>query len=74
MSAAFLEQVATAWYNFSKFVHVLHNEQDYRQAVELLESLIDVVGENEQHPLASLDGINRYFNRKIRGYACTGDY
>ena len=29
-------------------------EQDYEQAVELLDSLIDVVGENENHPLASL--------------------
>ncbi len=32
----------------------LHNEHDYEQAVELLDSLIDVVGENENHPLASL--------------------
>lgn len=49
-----LEQIAPAWSNFSQFVHVLHDEQDYRQAVELLDSLIDVVGENERHPLASL--------------------
>ncbi len=27
---------------------------DYEQAVELLDSLIDAVGENENHPLASL--------------------
>ena len=54
MSAVFLEQITPAWSNFSQFVHVLHNEQDYQQAVELLDSLIDVVGENEQHPLASL--------------------
>jgi HTH-type transcriptional regulator/antitoxin HigA len=32
----------------------LHNEQDYEQAVELLDSLIDVVGENKSHSLASL--------------------
>ena len=54
MSAVFLEQITPAWNSFSKFVHVLHNEQDYEQAVELLDSLIDVVGENESHPLASL--------------------
>jgi HTH-type transcriptional regulator/antitoxin HigA len=36
------------------FIHVLHNEQDYQQAVELLDNLIDIVGENENHPLASL--------------------
>jgi len=35
-------------------IHVLHNEQDYQQAVDLLDSLIDIVGENENHPLASL--------------------
>jgi HTH-type transcriptional regulator/antitoxin HigA len=35
-------------------INVLHNEQDYQQAVELLDSLIDIVGENENHPLASL--------------------
>jgi hypothetical protein len=32
----------------------LHNESDYEKAVSLLDSLIDVVGENEKHPLASL--------------------
>jgi HTH-type transcriptional regulator/antitoxin HigA len=47
-------QIAPAWCNLSKFVHVLHCERDYEQAVSLLDSLIDVVGENEQHPLASL--------------------
>jgi len=54
MSAIYLDQITPVWNNFSKFVHVLHNEQDYEQAVELLDSLIDVVGENESHPLASL--------------------
>ena len=54
MSAVCLEQITPVWNDFSKFVHVLHNEHDYKQAVELLDSLIDVVGENENHPLASL--------------------
>ena len=54
MSAVYLEQITPVWNNFSKFVHVLHDEHDYQQAVELLDSLIDAVGENEQHPLASL--------------------
>lgn len=53
-SAVYIEQITPVWNDFSKFVHVLHNEHDYQQAVELLDSLIDVVGENEQHPLASL--------------------
>lgn len=54
MSAVYIEQITPGWNDFSKFVHVLHNEHDYQQAVELLDGLIDVVGENEQHPLASL--------------------
>ncbi len=54
MSAVYLEQITPAWTDFSKFVHVLHNESDYEKAVSLLDSLIDVVGENEKHPLASL--------------------
>lgn len=54
MSAVYLEQITPVWNNLSKFVHVLHSEHDYAQAVELLDSLIDTVGENEKHPLASL--------------------
>lgn len=54
MPTANLDQVTPAWNDFSKYVHVLHNEQDYKEAVELLDNLIDAVGENERHPLASL--------------------
>ena len=31
-----------------------HTEQEYRDAVNLLDDLIDQVGEDENHPLASL--------------------
>ena len=54
MSALYIEQITPVWNDLSKFIHVLHNEQDYVKAVELLDSLIDIVGENENHPLASL--------------------
>ncbi len=55
MSAIYIEeQIMPVWNDLSKFIHVLHNEQDYQQAVELLDNLIDIVGENENHPLASL--------------------
>jgi HTH-type transcriptional regulator/antitoxin HigA len=54
MSAVYLEQITPVWNDFSKLVHVLHNEQDYTQAVALLDSLINSVGKNEKHPLASL--------------------
>jgi HTH-type transcriptional regulator/antitoxin HigA len=35
-------------------VFVPHTEEEYRRLVGLLDSLIDEVGENESHPLASL--------------------
>lgn len=35
-------------------VFVPHEESEYQQLVEMLDSLIDVVGEDEDHPLASL--------------------
>jgi len=33
---------------------VPHNEREYRKQVKLLDRLVDEVGENENHPLASL--------------------
>ena len=54
MSAVYLEHITPVWNDFSKYVHVLHNEDDYEKAVSLLDSLVDMVGENESHPLASL--------------------
>ena len=35
-------------------VFVPHAESEYQRLVGLLDTLIDVVGENESHPLASL--------------------
>jgi len=34
--------------------NVPHTEKEYRGAVRLLDNLIDTVGEDESHPLASL--------------------
>lgn len=42
MSAVYIEQITPVWNDFPEFVHVLHNEHDYQQAVELLDGLIDV--------------------------------
>ncbi|MFN8455429.1 MAG: hypothetical protein U0401_12305 [Anaerolineae bacterium] len=38
----------------SSFVFVPHTEMEYNQVVALLDDLIDEVGEDEGHPLASL--------------------
>jgi HTH-type transcriptional regulator / antitoxin HigA len=35
-------------------IYVPHSEEEYQQLVALLYSMIDEVGEDESHPLASL--------------------
>jgi HTH-type transcriptional regulator/antitoxin HigA len=54
MSVAELEKVTKAWPPISRAVRVPHTEEDYRDLVQLLDRLTDEVGENENHPLASL--------------------
>jgi len=54
MSALELEQVTKAWPPLSRAVRVPHTDAEYRELVELLDHLTDEVGENENHPLASL--------------------
>ncbi|HEY0348882.1 MAG TPA: hypothetical protein VGC60_12090 [Pyrinomonadaceae bacterium] len=48
-----LNKTADAWAPLSRTLFVPHTESEYRQLVELLDSLIDQVGEDESHPLAS---------------------
>jgi HTH-type transcriptional regulator/antitoxin HigA len=54
MSTAELEKVTKAWPPISGAVRVPRSEGDYREVVELLDRITDVVGEDENHPLASL--------------------
>ena len=54
MQSLNLEQTITAWSSLTKTVFVPHTEQEYERLVELLDSLIDRIGENESHPLASM--------------------
>ena len=54
MSTLDLENVTKAWPPLSRTVRVPHSEQEYAELVELLDSLTDTVGEDENHPLASL--------------------
>ena len=54
MSAAELEKVTEAWPPISRAVRVPHTDADYRELVELLDRITGEVGENENHPLASL--------------------
>ena len=47
-------KTADAWAALSRTLIVPHTESQYRQLVELLDTLIDEVGEDESHPLASM--------------------
>ncbi len=43
-----------SWKNLSDTVFVPHTETEYNRLVEMLDALVDEVGEDETHPLASL--------------------
>ena len=43
-----------SWKNISDTVFVPHNETEYNRLIAMLDNLIDEVGEDETHPLASL--------------------
>jgi len=49
-----VNKTASAWAPLSRTLFVPHTESESRQLVALLDSLIDEVGENESHPLASM--------------------
>ena len=49
-----LEEIAKVWPDIQPIFSVPHNEKDCNKLVNLLDSLIDEVGNNENHPLASL--------------------
>jgi HTH-type transcriptional regulator/antitoxin HigA len=49
-----VNKTADAWSSLAGTVFVPHTEEEYQRLVALLDGLIDEVGENELHPLASL--------------------
>lgn len=49
-----VSKTASAWSSLAGTVFVPHSEKEYLQLVALLDGLIDEVGEDESHPLASL--------------------
>ncbi len=54
MSTAQIEKAFAAWPQVEPALHVPRNDREYRQLVKLLDRLVDQVGEDEDHPLASL--------------------
>jgi HTH-type transcriptional regulator/antitoxin HigA len=49
-----IQHVQQLWPPVAKFLYVPHAEGEYQELVTLLDTLIDIVGEDEQHPLASM--------------------
>ena len=49
-----LKEIERVWPEIRNVFSVPHNEKDYNKLVSLLDVLIDEVGDNESHPLASL--------------------
>jgi HTH-type transcriptional regulator/antitoxin HigA len=49
-----VQRAANAWSSLSGDIFVPHTEAEYNRIVALLDHLIDEVGEDENHPLASL--------------------
>jgi HTH-type transcriptional regulator/antitoxin HigA len=49
-----VDRTANAWSFLADTVFVPHSLEEYKRLVALLDSLIDEVGEDETHPLASL--------------------
>jgi HTH-type transcriptional regulator/antitoxin HigA len=48
-----VSKTAAAWAPLSRTLFMPHTEGENRQLVSLLDNLIDEVGEDESHPLAS---------------------
>lgn len=47
-------QVAEGWSSVAKVLFVPYNEDEYDRLLEIINQLLDVVGENVDHPLYSL--------------------
>ncbi len=49
-----IQTAQDVWPVLNPVVFVPHDESEYQRLVAILNDLIDVVGENENHPLASM--------------------
>jgi HTH-type transcriptional regulator/antitoxin HigA len=49
-----LKEIAKVWPEIQPIFSVPHNKKDYNRLANLLDSLIDEVGNSENHPLTSL--------------------
>ena len=49
-----IDKIAKIWPGIQSIFSVPHNQKEYKRLVHILDGLVDEVGENESHPLASL--------------------
>ena len=49
-----LEKISKIWPNIQDVLSVPHSQEEYDKIVNILDDIIDEVGEDESHPLASL--------------------
>ena len=49
-----IKEIAKVWPDIQTVLSVPHNDKEYKKLLNLLDSLIDEVGNNERHPLSSL--------------------
>jgi HTH-type transcriptional regulator/antitoxin HigA len=54
MATGIVQQAELGWPSIQHILYVPHNDAEYGRLVEVLDELIDQVGEDENHPLASL--------------------
>jgi HTH-type transcriptional regulator/antitoxin HigA len=78
MTTSDLSRVEQVWPDLAPLLYVPYNEREYEALVELLDALLDRVGEDESHPLASLmevvgSLIERYEDEHVPELAETHD-
>ena len=66
-----MQQAQAGWSSVQKILYVPHTDAEYERLVTVLDELIDQVGEDEDHPLASLMEIigvlvERYEDEHVR--------
>jgi HTH-type transcriptional regulator/antitoxin HigA len=54
MTTGEVQTVERVWPMLAEVLFVPHTDEDYQRLVALLDTLVDLVGEEEDHPLASL--------------------
>ena len=54
MTSHEMKTIEQAWPSLAPLIYVPHSEREYQCLVQMLDTLIDAVGNDETHPLASL--------------------